>query len=91
MSGKRYQGAPRATSPKSIRVPTAPEEVYDPSSFDDLKFADKFQVLMQARNAFSNPIFIDNLEVKLADLLEVREAQLTNKLLVPEIKVQVKP
>ena len=90
MSGKRYQGAPRATSPKSIRVPTAPEEVYDPSSFDELKFADKFQVLMQSRQVFSNPTYIDNLESKLAALLEINDYHGGNKLLVPEVKVQVK-
>ena len=84
MSGKRYQGAPRATSARSV------EEPYDPQVFDDLKFADKFQVLMQARQAFSNPVYVDRLEDKLADLIECSAAS-ENKLIVPEVKVQLRP
>ena len=85
MSGKRYQGAPRATSPKS------PPGAYDPECFDDLKFGDKFQVLMQARQAFSNGEYIDALEAKLADLLGVNASYQESRLIVPEVKVQMKP
>ena len=85
--GTKQQRSPRATSPRRVEVP----EAYDPGCFDELKFADKFQVLMQARNAFSNPEFIDALEARLADLLEISASSAGNKLLVPEVKVRMEP